>query len=88
MSLQAINQEEIKTWLADKFAHKLGCSREDVDENMLFIDFGIDSTEVLLLVGELEDWIEIEMPPTAMWYHPTIAKLSVFIQEELEAQSA
>ncbi len=80
-----VNAASIKKWLVEKFAYKLECKPEEIDKDMLFVDFGLDSTEVLLLAGELEDWIDIELPPTAMWYHPSIAKLSVFIEEEYES---
>lgn len=80
-----INQEAVKNWLLEKFAYKLDSSKQEIDPNMLFVDFGLDSTEVLLLAGELEDWIDLELPPTAMWYHPTINKLAQFIEEEYEA---
>ena len=79
-----INAATISAWLVEKFAHKIGCSEDQLDVDKLFVDFGLDSTEVLLLTGELEDWIDLELPPTAMWYHPTIAKLSLFIEEEYE----
>lgn len=80
-----IDAEAIKSWLLEKFAYKLDCPVEEVDPDQLFVDFGLDSTEVLLLAGELEDWIDLELPPTAMWYHPTINKLAQFIEEEYEA---
>lgn len=80
-----INQESISNWLIEKFAYKMGYEKEDVDKDMLFVDFGVDSTEVLMLAGELEDWIGFELSPTAMWYHPTISKLAIFIEEEFES---
>jgi len=85
---EVINEESINNWLIEKFAYKKEVEPSEIDVDQLFIDFGIDSTEVLVLAGELEDWIEIELPPTAMWYHPTIAKLSAFIAEEIDAVTA
>lgn len=80
-----IDAEAVKSWFLEKFAYKLDCAVAEVDPDQLFVDFGLDSTEVLLLAGELEDWIDFELPPTAMWYHPTISKLAQFIEEEHEA---
>jgi acyl carrier protein len=80
-----VSAEAIKVWLLEKFSYKLKCGIAEINPDQLFVDFGLDSTEVLLLAGELESWIEIELPPTAMWYHPTIEKLSQFIAEEYES---
>jgi len=77
-----IDAATIKCWLIEKFAYKLECDEGEIDEFVLFTDFGLDSTEVLLLAGELEDWLGMELSPTAMWYHPTIDALSNYIAEE------
>ncbi|MBB4008672.1 acyl carrier protein [Allorhizobium taibaishanense] len=70
---------EAKEWLVEKFAHKLGVPASEIDENKIFTDFGLDSTETLVLAGEMEQWLGFELPPTAMWYHPTIEKLSHYL---------
>ena len=72
-------------WLSEKFAHRLEVNADQVDIEKLFPDFGLDSTEVLVLAGELEHWLGFELSPTAMWYHPTIAKLATHIVDEQSA---
>jgi acyl carrier protein len=83
-----LNEQTIRHWLSDKFAHKKAVEITQIDPDQLFIDFGIDSTEVLVLAGELEEWIGLELPATAMWYHPTINKLSAFIAQEYQSTQA
>jgi len=41
------------------------------------------SVEALLLAGELEKWLNVEMQPTSMWYFPTIHELSNHIVDDL-----
>lgn len=77
-----INEQVIAHWLVEKFAYKLSVATSEVDTDLLFSEFGVDSTETMLLAGELEDWLGFELAPTAMWYHPTISRLAVYIAEE------
>jgi len=87
MTTETLNHEQpteaqVVAWLQEKFAHRLQVAVEDVDTNKLFPDFGLDSTEVLVLAGELEHWLGFELSPTAMWYNPTISKLAAHIVVE------
>ena len=41
-----------------------------------------ETTEALVLSGELEAWLGRELEATALWYHPTIEQLARFIAEE------
>lgn len=83
---RSLNREEVINWLVEKFAGRLDVPAESVDIDMLFTDFGIDSTEVLVLMGELEHWSGLEVSPTAMWYHPTISRLADHIAETCVAE--
>jgi acyl carrier protein len=38
-----------------------------------------------VLSGELEAWLGLELEPTALWYHPTIAQLAPYIVETKQA---
>ncbi|WP_414172721.1 acyl carrier protein [Clavibacter tessellarius] len=44
----------------------------------------LDSTEALVLAGELEEWLGFDVAPTALWYFPTVEKLA----EHIAAESA
>lgn len=81
----ARTRQDIARWLTEMVGVRLGVPAADVDVEQYFDDFGLDSTEALVLAGELESWIGVELPTTALWYHPTIADLSAFIADELLA---
>lgn len=85
-TMTSLSEQAVKDWLTAKFSHRLEVPANEIDSDKLFPDFGLDSTEVLVLSGELEKWIGFELMPTAMWYHPTINKLAVHIVEEAEDQ--
>jgi acyl carrier protein len=78
-----LTAEAIQDWLVEKIAYRLEAEPSSVDVGTYFDDFDLDSTEALILAGELEKWIGMELPTTALWYHPTIADLAAFIAEEM-----
>ncbi|MFF5343919.1 acyl carrier protein [Streptomyces althioticus] len=78
----------VQAWLVEKVAHKLGVPPADVDPDQYFDEFDLDSTEALVLSGELENWLGFELETTALWYHPTIAELSRHIVERQAEQHA
>lgn len=77
-----LTPEAVQEWLVEKVAFKLEIPRSEVDVDQYFDDFALDSTEALVLSGELENWLGFELETTALWYHPTIAELSRYIAEK------
>jgi acyl carrier protein len=75
----AVSAAEVQDWLVDKIAVRLGVPPEEVAVDGYFDEFALDSTEALVLAGELEKWLGIELETTALWYHPTIAELAAHI---------
>lgn len=79
----AITADSVRDWLVEKIAHRLQVAPESVDVNQVFDEFELDSTEALVLAGELEKWLGVELETTALWYHPTISELAAYIAEEV-----
>ena len=79
----AHSRQDISQRLTEMVGARMGVPADQVSVDQYFDDFGLDSTEALVLAGELESWIGFELPTTALWYHPTIAELSTFIAEEM-----
>ena len=72
----------------EKIAFKLEIPEEEVDVHQFFDDFALDSTEALVLSGELENWLGFELETTALWYHPTITELSEYIAQKQAEHAA
>ncbi|GII63048.1 hypothetical protein Skr01_31330 [Sphaerisporangium krabiense] len=77
-----LTETEVREWLVGKLAHRLGVPAEQVDADQYFDEFDLDSTEALVLSGELENWLGFELETTALWYHPTINELAGYIVEK------
>ncbi|MEZ0029441.1 acyl carrier protein [Kitasatospora sp. MAP12-15] len=80
--MQHVTAEDAQAWLIDKLATRLSIDPEQVNVEQYFDEFDLDSTEALILAGELENWLGFELEATALWYHPTIAALAEHIAEE------
>lgn len=78
---------DIENWLREKIAHRLEVEPSAIDLGTFFDDLQLDSTEALVLAGELESWLGFELPTTALWYHPTIRDLAAFIAEEVTSRA-
>ncbi len=78
---KTVTAKESQDWLVDKLATRLEVEPSEVDVEKYFDEFDLDSTEALILAGELENWLGFELEATALWYHPTIAALSAHIAE-------
>ncbi|MFI7068345.1 acyl carrier protein [Kribbella sp. NPDC050124] len=73
---------EAQTWLIDKIAHRLGVSQSEVSPEVYFDELDLDSTEALILAGEMESWLGFELNTTALWYHPTVKDLAAYVAGE------
>ncbi|XVV01166.1 acyl carrier protein [Actinosynnema sp. CA-248983] len=86
--MSALTVETVQEWLVEKIATRLGVPPDQVDTGRYFDEFDLDSTEALVLSGELENWLGFELETTALWYHPTIADLARYIVQERSGESA
>jgi phthiocerol/phenolphthiocerol synthesis type-I polyketide synthase D len=65
----------IQTWLVNRLAAHLEIPPEEVDLNMPFADYGLDSRTAVALAGELEELVGEEVPHTLVWDYPTITAI-------------
>jgi acyl carrier protein len=73
---RARTESEIRGWLAERIAARIGVSPRSINPTRPFTVLGIDSTEAVVLSGELQEWLGRRVPPTAAWDHPTIELLA------------
>ncbi|GAA0899189.1 MULTISPECIES: acyl carrier protein [Streptomyces violaceusniger group] len=80
--------DEAQEWLIGKIAERLGAEPAEVPPEQYFDELGLDSTEALILAGEMESWLGFELSTTALWYHPTIKDLAAHIAQESGQRAA
>jgi amino acid adenylation domain-containing protein len=66
---------EIETWLVERLARALAIDPAEVEMDRPFARHKLDSRVALVLSGELEEWLEVELSPTVFYEHPTLREL-------------
>jgi acyl carrier protein len=80
--------EILQNWLVVKLAEQLSVKPETIDVSESLTRYGLDSIDAVTLVGDLEDWLELELPSTLFWDYPTIKQSSEFLVTEFDVSSA
>ncbi|PAZ11780.1 polyketide synthase [Streptomyces sp. SA15] len=83
-----VTTREAEDWLIEKIAHRLGVATSEVSREVYFDELDLDSTEALILAGELENWLGFELSTTTLWYHPTVKDLAAYLAEESDRRAA
>jgi acyl carrier protein len=83
----AVTTAQAQQWLIEKISQRLQVPPQEVTPDRYFDELGLDSTEALILAGEMENWLGFELGTTAIWYHPTIMDLAAHIADESALQA-
>jgi acyl carrier protein len=78
-----MTKEEISAFCVDQLAEILRIPKEKVDVNAKFTRLGLDSAMTVYLQMELEDRLNLEVPPDTFYDHPTVNELSAFLADTL-----
>jgi acyl carrier protein len=74
---------EIREWLVARIAGKLSMPPEEIPTDQPLTRLGVDSTEAVVVSGELQEWLGKRVAPTAVWDHPTIDALAAHLADDL-----
>ena len=75
---------EIESWLIRRLAEELQEDEAKFEPTARFASYGLDSISALVLTGELEDWLSLELPSTLVWDCPTVRDLALHLRERLQ----
>ncbi len=78
---EVMGAAEIKKWMVDVIASRLDIPAGDIPTDQPLTRLGIDSTEAVVISGELQEWLSRRIPPTVVWDHPTIDSLAEHLGE-------
>jgi acyl carrier protein len=76
--------QAIQTWLVQQLAKLLSLDAKSIGVTEPLTRYGLDSIDAVTLVGDLEDWLDVELPSTLFWDHPTIAKAAQYITDNCD----
>lgn len=69
-------QLEIQSWLSKHIATATGLDTTQIDIDKHITSYGLDSSAMLDLACDLEDWLEQDVEHTILYDHPTIETLA------------
>ncbi len=81
-------QHEIESRLTDMLAETLRIAPAEIDVSRPLPHYGLDSIDAVTLAGDLEDWLNVELPSTLLWDYPTVEGIASYLGEALRAQPA
>jgi len=80
--------EAIQQWLVSQLAKQLSLDLKNIKVQEPLTRYGLDSIDAVTLVGELEDWLDLELPSTLLWDYPTVEKAATFLVQEFDIATA
>ena len=75
------SKEEIEKWLISYLSEALKIDKAEVDKKKPFKDYGLDSSAALILTGDLEDFLDLELEPTLLLDHKNLESLINYLGE-------
>ncbi len=76
LSKSLASKEDIEDWISDYLANLLEVSPDELDPDVPFDRYGLDSSAAIGLTGELEEWLGLEIEPTLLYDYPTVDTLA------------
>lgn len=70
------SEREIQQWLIHYLANLLEMPQENVETNVSFDNYGLDSAAAVGMTGELEAWLGQDVDPTLPYIYTTIESLA------------
>jgi acyl carrier protein len=76
-----VSEEQIRTWIQAYVGDILGVPPENVHADATFGNLGLDSASAVAMVGDLEDWLDVDVDPALPYDFPSIAELAPALAE-------
>jgi acyl carrier protein len=80
--------QAVQTWLVKQLAEQLSLDPKTVSVGEPLTRYGLDSIDAVTMVGDLEDWLDLELPSTLFWDYPTIEKSAQYLVENFDVANA
>jgi acyl carrier protein len=79
------SKERISAWVTDYLAKVLQIEPSSISPTAELESLGLNSALVVSMLGDLEDWLGVEISPAVVFEHPTIDAMSGFLEQAVAA---
>lgn len=76
-----MNRDEIREWLMDWLADKIGISPDEVERDRSFASYGLDADDFAALVSAIEEYFEESLEGDVIRPRTTLASLTRYLCE-------
>jgi len=74
---------EMENWLINKVAEHLSMDSEKISVHEELVLYGLDSMSAIMISGDIEEKLNIELPSTTLWDYPTIDAIMSFLKDKI-----
>ena len=78
-------KDSICTWVTDYLAEVLEVDRSSIAPNVELEALGLNSALVVSMLGDLEEWLGVEISPSVVFDYPTIDAMSGYLEQTMAA---
>lgn len=76
----------IEAWLVGEVAELLGIDATELDPEQELTAYGLSSVTGVMLTGDVEEWLGVQLEPTVAWEYPTVRELARYLAGETEEE--
>ena len=73
------SQSEIQAWLLSYLSELLEIDPNAIETNDSLASYGLDSTGAVGLVGDLAEWLDLQLGAELLYSYPTIESLTGYL---------
>ena len=81
-------KQSLENWLIQQLGEQLSLDTDKINVTEPLTRYGLDSIDAVTIVGDLEDWLDLELPSTLFWDHPTIEKSAQYLADNFDLGTA
>ncbi|MEL6853899.1 MAG: acyl carrier protein [Cyanobacteria bacterium J06607_13] len=82
VSVSSDRTEQVQAWIVSYLADLLEISADELETDVPFDTYGLDSSAAIGLTGDLEDWLGQSVDPTLLYDYPTVDALVAYLCED------
>ena len=86
--MNGITRDDLTAWLRDWIARELEMPAGEIETSRSLLDYSLSSVTATILVGDLEDWLDLRLPPTLVWDFPSIDAMTEQLMARLAGSAA
>lgn len=75
-------KQDVAAWLIEWIANELEMPAAEIDTGHSLLDYSMSSVTATILVGDLEDWLDLRLSPTLVWDYPSIDAMTDHLLEK------